>query len=51
MTDLTEDDEFNLLLDDEWDVDPPMRRTTTPEAVLARLRAFLVAAVPRWTSS
>jgi hypothetical protein len=29
MTDLTEDDEFNLLLDDEWDVDPPMRRTTT----------------------
>jgi hypothetical protein len=22
MTDLTEDDEFNLLLDDEWDVDP-----------------------------
>jgi hypothetical protein len=47
MSDLTEDDEFNLLLDDEWDVDPPDEENDDPEAVLTRLRASLLAVVPR----
>ncbi len=51
MTDLTEDDEFDLLLDDEWDVDPPDEENHDPEAVLTRLRASLLTAVPGWTSS
>lgn len=51
MTDLTEDDEFNLLLDDEWDVDPPDEENHDPEAGLTRLRASLLTGVPGWTSS
>jgi hypothetical protein len=47
MTDLTEVDEFNLLLDDRWDIDPPDEANDDPEAVLTRLRASLLAAVPR----
>jgi hypothetical protein len=39
MTDQTEDD-FDLLLDDEWDVEPGDDvDTRDPEAILARMRA------------
>ena len=52
MTDLTEDDEFNLLLDDEWDVDTPDEENDDPEAVLTRfLASLLAAALPVWLRS
>jgi hypothetical protein len=46
MTDPT-DHPFDLLLDDEWDVDPVEDGDIRdPEAILARMPSLLLAAVP-----
>jgi hypothetical protein len=49
MTGLTEDP-FDLLLDDEWDVDPVVEDGVIrdPEAILARLRASCWQPSPGW---